>query len=557
MNLTHVAVLPFRDLSGRKNGGLVGEGFAETVGARLSGTAGLAVLPMNALGVDVQDDARVAASDVGADVVLRGSLQFESDRVRATWTLLDDAGVQIAGGIAEGSAARILELQDQIADGAFRALGVEGRTASASEIAATASEGPAQPSGSGPSSSHAPAPSSAHTTGAVPASATGSGFSQDRYLEALGYLRRYDNEPSVDAAIGILEEMGRGNAIVQSALAEAYLAKYQIRQDRSWAERAIAANERAVAIDPDLYEVHETMGRIQLLVDDPKVALEEFRTALALRPDSVEAQMGLASALDKVGDDAGAEAAYRKATEIQPGWWSTWSHLGVFQVTHGEYDEAAAAFEEALKRSPDNVRTLDNLAVTYQMMGKYDEAVARYEKAIAVRPESDTLSNLGFCLYLMGRFDDAARSFERAIRLNPGDATLWFNLADTVRWTRDGGPRAAEAYRKAIEMLEKDLAVTPRDANRQMILALAYAHSKHPEKAKEHMRLALEIDPTNIYVQFRAALVETAAGHRDAAFDHLERAVAGGYSRAEVSMDPYLADLKTDPRFREIVRSKS
>ena len=33
-------------------------------------------------------------------------------------------------------------------------------------------------------------------------------FAEDRYLEALGHLRRYENEASVDAAIRILEVLG-------------------------------------------------------------------------------------------------------------------------------------------------------------------------------------------------------------------------------------------------------------------------------------------------------------------------------------------------------------
>jgi TolB-like protein len=239
-----VAILPFRDLSATPAGALIGEGFAETVSARLGTGSELAVLP--AIAVDGEaGDLPALFRRTGAQAVIRGSLQFEGNRVRATWAVVGADGLQVSSGSAEGSTERLLGLQDEVARRMAAALGLA-------------------PGAAGPR----------------PASA---GFAQDRFLEALGHLRRYENAAAVDAAIGILEGLG-DSAVVQAALARAYLARRTITGERTWAERAIEASRKAVELDPSLAEVRETRGRVDLLLEKPAEAAAAFRRALEDRP---------------------------------------------------------------------------------------------------------------------------------------------------------------------------------------------------------------------------------------------------------------------------------
>ncbi|MRR12740.1 tetratricopeptide repeat protein, partial [bacterium] len=280
-----VVVLPFRILSEAKSGSLVGEGFAETVSARLASGGTVAVLPAGAT-EGVAGDLGFVVRRTGAQVVVRGSLQFQGGRVRATWAVLQADGRQLSAGATDGSTARLLDLQDHVARQAATALGL--------------------PDG-------APA-----SRGAEPA------FAEDRYLQALGHLRRYENEAEVDAAIRILEALGESGS-VQAALARAYLAKRTITGDRSWAERAIDASSRAARLEPSLGPVQETRGHVELLLGRPADAAASFREALRAQPLSVEAQMGLARALHALGRKEDAAREFRRAVEVQPGWWSTHS----------------------------------------------------------------------------------------------------------------------------------------------------------------------------------------------------------------------------------------
>ena len=130
---------------------------------------------------------------------------------------------------------------------------------------------------------------------------------------------------------------------------------------------------------------------------------------------------------------------FRRAVETQPGWWSTHSHLGVFQLTTGDLAGALESFRTALRLSPDNTRVLDNLGVAYQQLGRHEEAIVEYRRSIGIRPTASALSNLGTCLFVLGRYGEAVQAYERAASMNPGDATLWVNLGDALRW--NGSPR--------------------------------------------------------------------------------------------------------------------
>jgi len=508
-NPTRVAVLPFRDLTGEPSGTLVGEGFAETVSVRLSAIEGLAVLPSNGLS-EATSDPLQAVRAAGAQLVLRGSLQFEGTRVRATYALLAEAGRQIAAGSAEGATTRLLDLQDEVARQVAEALGVSaGVEEPRSRIAA-----------------------------------------QDRYLEALGHLRRYENPASVDAAIAILDELD-DTGEVAGALARAYLAKYSLTEDRRWVERAIAQSRHAVELDPASVSAHETLGQVEVEVGEATVAETEFRQVLERQPNSVEARIGLARALAKQGKDAEAERTFRDAIATQPGWWAPHNGLGVFLLFQGRLPESIESFQRAIRTAPDNTRAITNLGTAYQQLGRYDDAVREYERSIEIRPTPVALSNLGALQFALRRFADAAETFRRATALQPTNATVWLNLGDALRWAGDASA-AREAYGRAISLAEDDLAVTPLDAERHSTLALALAWSGEIEAAREHLARALEIDATNSYFMYQAGLVELAAGDTAAALDRIEAAVRAGYPVESLVEDPQVDGLRNDPRFARI-----
>jgi len=507
----YLAVLPFRDASPEKLGASLGEGFAQTVSARLGGSK--AIRLMSASGTESStrggDDARVICRETGANRLLRGSLQRSGETLRVTWTIVDATGLQIAGDALEGKFAELFEIQDRLAADVIESFGGES----------------------------APRPGNEVTKGS---------FRQDRYLEAVGYLVRNENPASVDAAIEILSGLGDSGTVL-ATLSRAYLAKRMITDDPKYGNLAVEACERALATGERSPEIYTTIGEVKGLVGKQQEAIDAFRSALQMQRDYGDAMIGLARALADHGDEKAAEQTYRQAIALRPNLWIGHNHLGVFYLVRGRLPEAIKAFEAALALTPDNIRILNNLGAAYHQVGRHDDALRTFARSITERPNAVAYSNRGTCLYFLGRYDESADDFERATALNADSWLLFVNLGDAYRWSDTRKAKAREAYEHGIELGEKDLALRPRDGSSLGTLAATWAKMGDARRATTLASLAVEAAPDDAFALYAAGVAYELAGDRPRAVETLASALDKGYSLNEVELDPELSGLRSAP----------
>ncbi|MGK2855919.1 MAG: protein kinase domain-containing protein [Thermoanaerobaculia bacterium] len=512
-----IGVLPFQDISEESLGPMLGSGFAEAMSASLGGVPGLQVVSAadqdSASGRNLRELCRIT----GTNLLLRGTLQRSEASVRCTWTLVDPDGFQRGSGSAEAPAGGMLSLRDSVSAQLLTALRRPGQL--------TPSTGPTDPS-----------------------------FAQDRYLQAVGYMVRYDREPSIDSAIEILETLGDAPR-VQAALGSAYLHKYRLTgYAKEWVVKAGAACERAEASGADEPEVHRTLGRLYTATSKLDEAEVELKRALELRPDDAETKLAYGDLLYKQGRAPEAEATFRRAIELRPGNWAGHNQLGTFYLRSGALERALAAFRDAERLTPDNLYVLSNMGIALQWLARYDEAIAVYERANRLRPTAETFNNLGTLLYILERYDDAADAFERATALDPTDFQLWAGLGDSLRWSTNGKAKAPAAYRKAVELAEANLDVSPRDRTTLTILAVCEAKLGNSTRAVSLARLAVETDPENMIVNYNAGVAMELAGKRDLALKHIKHALEHGYTKEELRRDPELRTLAAETELLAVAK---
>lgn len=520
-----LAVLPFRDLTGRPDGPLVADGLSETLSARLSRTPGVQVLTplVTAAFRDDVDGVRLSRQ-LGATLVLRGSVQRVGELVRVSWLVLSGpGGAPLGGDTQTGPAADLFALQDRVAASVVTLLDLEAASGSLSP----------RPKGE-----------------AV----------QERYLAALGHLQKYQDVASVDAAIALLEGLAADEepwAPVPAALARAYLAKRFLTRDPAWLERAREAGLEAARIDGSLVEVQRTLGLVATESGDPEGAAAALRRVLDLQPGDTEAMLGLADALLLAGKAGEAEEAARRALAVSPSYWAVPNKLGVVLVSAGRVEESVAAFRNAVALAPENPLSLVNLGSALVLLGRLEEASDALRRSIAVQPTAQALSALGTVEYYLGRFDEAAARYEEAVALLPGFSTLWVNLGDARRFSSSSRERAPEAYARAIAAAEEDLRVNPRDVDAHLALASSYAKTGRAAEAAPHLAAALATDPENPDVLYQAAVCEVASGRIPEAADLLARAVARGAPRWQVDADPELGSVRASAGYRETAGPES
>jgi tetratricopeptide (TPR) repeat protein/TolB-like protein len=518
--IRQLAVLPFLNLTNTPEGELMGLGLAETVSVRLANVTGLQVVTPRAAIEAADPNASMAsiARMLGANTLLKGSLQRENERFRITYRLLDANGTQIAANTMDGS--EIFALQDRVADSVVRDLRLRR------------------------GAQRTPTPSGLDT----PAE-------QERYLEAIGLLQRYDRRDAVEKALRILQKLADekpNSALVQAALARANLAMFDFTKERAWADRAIAASDSARELDPGLPEVDVTVGGTLLATGRAKEAVLAFRRALATRPGNVEALLGLGRAAEASGDHAAAEAALRRAVELQPSF-AVFNQLGAWYYGSGRYEEAADLFRRASRAAPDSYWALSNLGGAETMRCNYRAALEAFRKALELDPKNaQAASNLGMTELWTGHAAEAVASLERAARESPDDFMIRGNLGDAYR-ARGDAAKSDAAYARSVALARAQLGLNPNDVLAHCYVATGLAKTGHTAEASEALRKALALDPKDPEVFSEAAIVAAIAGRDAEVLGWLRKAAAAGYCREIIAVQPEFARFRKNPEFQSIV----
>jgi Flp pilus assembly protein TadD len=127
-----------------------------------------------------------------------------------------------------------------------------------------------------------------------------------------------------------------------------------------------------------------------------------------------------------------AEAAFRKAVALRPGW--SWPHnaLGVLlaNYTKDRTAEAEAAYRSAIRLEPGWSRPYNDLAILLRLAGRLAEAEEAALTAIRLDPGSvATHNNYGNLLVTQRRLPEAEAQYRKAIELDRGHPKPYYNLA--------------------------------------------------------------------------------------------------------------------------------
>jgi tetratricopeptide (TPR) repeat protein len=458
---------------------------------------------------------------LGASRVLFGQVRRDSENVHIELSLLDPKALtrKLQAAIAQSS-SDLSGLQDKVVNEVVRMLQLEPSARAHQVLAAGQTK----------------------TPGAYEA-----------YIEGLGKLARYDQEANLDAAIVLLNralEQDADYALAHAALGETYWRKYELTKEPTRIAEARSHCTQALKLDPESAAAHTTLGIIERGTGNYDDAVTQFKTALRLDPPNFKALRELARAYERKGKIQEAEAAFRKAITERPEDWATHNELAAFYWRQGRYSEAASSFREVIRLTPDSYLAHRNLGGLYFLMDKTEEAVAELNQSLTLKETPQAFSNLGTITFFKGDYAQAAKLYEQAIALGNPSRVLYGNLGDACRNAPGLEGKAAQAYRQAIELTEKNLEVNPNDAEERSSLALYCALTGDSTNALREVQRALEAGPENVNVMACAAQVYEKTGDRPTALRWLFAALKRGYSRAAIERDPDFAKLRQDPKYR-------
>ena len=207
-------------------------------------------------------------------------------------------------------------------------------------------------------------------------------------------------------------------------------------------------SRKARAVDPN---THDLLIRAWAWFYRPRStsslqeAQREFDRALELEPSSIEARIGLATALIAVllegwsacllEDQARAEQLLAEAFACATNYSVAHQAMAMLRRSQNRLVEARIAADMAVALDRNNTGALYELGLAYLYLGQPRAGIPHIERAIALSSRdpfvSDMYFGLGKCHLLLGRFDLAIELFyrTRAVRPQFWDVYIWLAAA--------------------------------------------------------------------------------------------------------------------------------
>jgi tetratricopeptide (TPR) repeat protein len=379
------------------------------------------------------------------------------------------------------------------------------------------------------------------------------------YLKARSILRGQRNLKTVGAAIDLFNQAvlkDPGFALAYAGLCDADLIMFDLTKEAVWPEKALGAAHQAERLNSNLPEIHVSLGGAYKATGKTAEAIAELKRTLELAPNSDEGYRRLAGTYLDAGRVQEALQMYKKANEVNPYYWVNHNQFGAAYMKIAQYDKAVEEFTRVTQLEPDRATGYINLGVAYYQAGKWNECIPAFEKSIALSPSFFAYNNLAVIYNNLGRYQDAIRVAQKAVEMNANEYAAVANLADAYRFSGQR-EQAMATYDKAITLAFKSFQVNPRDAVALGSLASYYSMKGDSGQALQFIQRARSIDPDNVSLAYKQAVVCARAGKETEALQSLNEALTKGYSPKEIENNPDLKALRSRPEFQKLLSDVS
>ncbi len=259
-------------------------------------------------------------------------------------------------------------------------------------------------------------------------------------------------------------------------------------------------------------DTSKVSGEIKAIPDLPITVMAEAKAELRILPKGAPApdpkpyldrsvrerwnDYGIGLLLQ--GDLRGAEAAFVKVTEMEPGYADGWVNVGRVRLQEGEMAAAEKVLRKALEVDPKLAKTHFFLGTALKAQGRYDEALDHTRLAQAQYPRDRVVTNqAGRLLFLKRQHQEATVELQKVLAVDPEDLQAHYNLM--LAYQGAGNAEMAKKHQVLYERFKADEAAQfitgpyrqlhPHDNNERQ--AVHEHHSVEPERPPRPERPAV------------------------------------------------------------------
>jgi TolB-like protein/DNA-binding winged helix-turn-helix (wHTH) protein/Tfp pilus assembly protein PilF len=412
--ITSVAVLPFTNVSGNPDLEYLCDGISESLINALSRLPRLKVIARHSSfeykGREAEADTEEVARALGVQAILMGRVTQQDDDLLVSVELVDTRDrSQLWGDQYMRPAADLQAVQQEMARTISEKLRLRLDGAQQQQLGKPATE---------------------------------SSQAYQFYLNGLYHLRKGGSE-NAGKALDYFREAVRldpdfAPAWVGVANAESYFAGNSLLDPKGPIFNAKVAVERALALDDTLAEARVVLGNIKRNEWDWVGAEGEYRRALEVNPNLVEAHLWYSSFLSGMGRHREALVEIELAEELDP------LSVGlkrreVFALSKARRFDEAVALHQSLGVEPESAGQHQSVGNLYVTVGDYERAIDEFRESISLDPHmTNSWCYLGHALAQSGQREEALRVLDHLETtrdyVSPAElAVLYVGLGDPDR----------------------------------------------------------------------------------------------------------------------------
>ena len=312
-------------------------------------------------------------------------------------------------------------------------------------------------------------------------------------------------------------------------------------------------------VNPEAYELY-LKGRFfwnKRTGDDLRKSIEYLKQAVAKDPGYALAYAALADSYGLLRFYGGAspaesvvpaEAAAKKALELDDSLAEAHASLGLIATEELDLNRGVKEQERAIQLNPNYATAHHWLGLALATLRQPDRSIAELKRALELDPLSMIINADFSIIYLYaGRYDAAEAQARKTLEIDPRSFVAHYYLGAALQLTR----RLKEAipeFQKAVELNNDPYSIA--------MLAQAYARNGQMDEARKLLAHLNEMAKSAEVPEYTLALVYTSLGEKERAIEALERGFAGGNKSYLFLLpgDPFLDDLRGDPRFEALVQ---
>jgi TolB-like protein/class 3 adenylate cyclase/cytochrome c-type biogenesis protein CcmH/NrfG len=387
-SLPSIAVLPFQNLGGDAKEDYFSDGITNDIITDLSRFSNLFVIASNSVftykgkAVDIKEVGR----DLGVRYVLEGSIQKVGNSMRLNAQLIDaKTNHHLWADRYDRELDDIFAVQDELTESIIAALQV---TLTEVEKSRTARQ------------------------------YTNSLEAYDLFLRGRSYLRGSRQTHSkakklFDQAIALDPDFAAAYAEKSFTYFSGFI--MPMSRDPKVVESALAAAERAVALDPNLPLAQARLAWALFANRRHEEAIVAAKRSVALGPSNAESHAQLGNVLNWTGKPEEAIPYLERAMRLNPHHpFYYLFYLGHSHYLLGNHEQAITLMEQVVTRAPYFLPVRRHLAVLYEEAGRPEEARAQTSEVVRIFPGASIEDERARCFYkwepdLQDRFFDGLR----------------------------------------------------------------------------------------------------------------------------------------------------